>query len=109
MNSLAAATVGALSAVHAGFDGKKDPGVDGPFDLPGEVDEAVEVVVRPERVKLMMSGRFGLGEDVEPEERVYAMHLLLCITERCRLKITVSLAVQPLHRSRLPVAVRNPA
>ena len=65
MDRFAAATVGALGAVHAGFDGKKDAGVDGLLDLSSEVHEAVEVVLIPVGVELVMCGRFRLRENVE--------------------------------------------
>ena len=45
MSGLAPFTVSALGAVYAGFDREKDAAVDGLLNLPGEVDEAVEVVL----------------------------------------------------------------
>ena len=77
MNRLAAAAVSALGAVHAGFDRYEEAIADRFFDLPREEDETLEVVVRPERVELMVSRRFCLGEDIEPEQRIHAVHLLM--------------------------------
>ena len=69
MRRLAAATISALGAVHAGFNRNEEAIVDRFFDLPREEDETLEVVVRPERVELMVSRRFCLGEDVEPQRQ----------------------------------------
>ena len=106
MDGFAPFTVSTFRAVHAGFDRNEEAIADRFFDLPRKEDEAFEVIVRPERVELMVSWHLGLGEDVESEQRIHAVHLLIGITERRRLKIPVSLAVRPLHRSGLPIADR---
>ena len=97
MNRLATATIGALGAVHAGFDREEYAGVDCFLDLSSEVNETFKVIVRPERVELVMGGLLALGEDIEPEHRICAVLLLVGIAERRSLKIPVSLAVRPLH------------
>ena len=106
MNRLATATVSALGAIHAGFDGEEDAGVYGLLNLSCKEDETLEVIVRPKCVELVMCGLLAFGEDVEPEHGIHAMHLLICVAKRCRLKVTVSFAVRPLHRSGLPIANR---
>ena len=60
MNGLATAAIGAFGAVYAGFDRKEHTGVDGFLDLPGEVDEVVEVVLVPVGVELVMRGTLCL-------------------------------------------------
>ena len=106
MNRLAAVAVRAFRTVHAGFDREEHAGVDGLLDLSREENESLEVIVRPERVELVVSGLLPFGEHVEPEERIHAVHLLIGIGEHGRLKISVGFAVRPLHRSGLPVADR---
>ena len=69
MRRFATATVGALGAVHAGFDGEENAGVDGLLDLSCEEDESVEIVLTPVRVELMMCRSFRFREDIEPEHR----------------------------------------
>ena len=106
MDGFAPFTVSTFRAVHAGFNRNEEAIVDRFFDLPCEEDETLKVIVRPERVELMVCRRFGLGEDVEPEQRIHAVRLLIGVAERRGLKIPVSLAVRPLHRSSLPIADR---
>ena len=106
MDGFAPFTVSTFRAVHAGFNRNEEAIVDRFFDLPRKEDETLEIIVRPERVELMVSRRFCLGEDVEPEQRIHAVFLLVGVTERCRLKITVSFSIRPFHRSRFPVADR---
>ena len=77
MHGFAPFTVSALGAVHAGFDGEENAGVDGLLDLPSEVDEAVKIIVRPERIVLVVCGRFCFGEHVEPEQQHPAMEFLV--------------------------------
>ena len=76
------ATVSTFSTVDAGFDRKEDTRVDGFFDLSREVNETLEVVVRPERVELMVSRLLAFGEHIEPEHRIRAILLLVGVTER---------------------------
>ena len=97
MNRLATATVSTLGAVHAGLNRKEDTSLDRLFDLSCEVDEAIEVIVRPERVELMMSRLLRLCEHVEPEHGIRAVLLLVGIAKRRSLKITVGFSFRPVR------------
>ena len=97
MNRSTTAAVSAFSAVHTGFDRDEEAIVDGFLDLSCEVNETLEVVVRPERVELMVCRRFCLGVHVEAEQRIDAVFLLKRITERCCLKITVDFSLRPVR------------
>ena len=89
MNRSTTAAVSAFSAVHTGFDRDEEAIVDGFLDLSCEVNEAVEIVARSERVELVMSRRLRFRENIEPENRVHAVLLHVGEGERRRLKITV--------------------
>ena len=77
MHRFAAAAVSALGTVHAGFNRDEETIVDGFLDLSGEVNETVKVVARSEGVELVVSGRLRFCEHVEPEQRIYAILLLI--------------------------------
>ena len=103
MSGLAPFTVSALGAVHTGFDRQEDTAVDGLLDFPGEEDKAVEVVLVPERVELMMCRRFRLREDIEPEQGIHAVLLPVSVGEHGRLKIPFRFSVRPFRRGGFPV------
>jgi hypothetical protein len=67
MDGFAPFTESTFAAVHSRLDREKDAGIDGLLDLSGEVDESLEIVVRPERVELMVSWRFRFDNQIKPE------------------------------------------
>ena len=75
--------VRAFRTVDTGFDRYEYAGIHRRLNSLGEIDESRKIVLCPHGVELMPGGRLGFCEEVEAEDRNFAMDLLIGEAERC--------------------------
>ena len=73
---LAAVSIGAFAAAESGFVGIEVAAVNASFDLVRQRYKAVQLIIGTQSVMIVDRGGLCLGDDIKPEERLFAILLL---------------------------------